>query len=65
MLVPPSPKVQLHVVGELVEVSANWTVRGAVPDTGVALNPATGTCGCVVVAVVVTAVVTVAALTVI
>ena len=38
----PSPKSQDQVVGVLVEVSVNWTVRGYVPDVGLAVNPATG-----------------------
>jgi hypothetical protein len=29
--VPPSPKVQYHPVGTLVDVSVNWTVRGLIP----------------------------------
>ena len=42
VLVFPSPKFQLHDVGELDEVSVNCTVRGAVPDVGVPLKLATG-----------------------
>jgi hypothetical protein len=42
VLVFPSPKFQLHDVGELVEVSVNCTVRGAVPDVGVPVKLATG-----------------------
>ena len=42
MLVPPSPKFQLHDVGDPVELSVNCTVRGAVPDVGVPENAATG-----------------------
>src|SRR5215213_6663087 len=34
----PSPKSQAHAVGEPEEVSVNWTVKGAVPDAGVAEN---------------------------
>jgi len=32
---PPSPKVQLQLVGAPVEASVNWTVRGVVPLVGV------------------------------
>ena len=39
--VPPSPKVQFHPVGVpsegLIEVAVNWTIRGAIPFTGVAV----------------------------
>jgi hypothetical protein len=38
----PSPKLQFHVVGVLVEVSLNWTVSGAVPVVGVPEKLATG-----------------------
>ena len=41
--VPPSPKVQYHAVGVLFEVSANWTVRGLVPEVTFAVNDETGT----------------------
>jgi hypothetical protein len=41
--VPPSPKSQYQDVGLLVELSVNVTVRGAVPEVGVPVNPATGT----------------------
>ena len=49
VLVFPSPKFQLHEVGELVEVSVNCTVSGAVPDVGVTMKFATGEGGAVVV----------------
>jgi hypothetical protein len=42
MFVYPSPKDQTHDVGELVEVSMNWTVRGVVPDVLIAEKEATG-----------------------
>jgi hypothetical protein len=42
LLVPPSPKLQDQLVGELVEVSVKLTARGAVPLVGLALKPATG-----------------------
>jgi hypothetical protein len=51
VLVFPSPKLQFHDVGVLDDVSVNWTVRGAVPETGLLLNPATGICGPVVVGI--------------
>jgi len=38
----PSPKSQDHAVGDSEEVSVNWTVRGTVPEVGVAENAATG-----------------------
>ena len=38
----PSPKDQFQYVGELVEVSLNWTVRGATPEVGIALKLETG-----------------------
>ena len=38
----PSPNDQFHDVGELVEVSVNVTVNGAVPVNGVAVKFATG-----------------------
>jgi hypothetical protein len=40
--VPPSPKVQAHEVGELVEESVNVTVSGEVPEVGVPVKVATG-----------------------
>ena len=40
--VPPSPKVHAHAVGEPVEVSVNWTVRGARPAVGEAVKAVTG-----------------------
>jgi hypothetical protein len=43
--VPPSPKFHAHDVGDCVEVSANDTVNGAVPDSGDAVNDDTGTDG--------------------
>ena len=48
----PSPNDQTHSVGVLLEESVNWTVNGTVPDVGVALKPATGVKGVVVVVVV-------------
>jgi hypothetical protein len=42
VLDPPSPKSQLHEVGDPVEVSVNWTVSGAVPDVGDPAKEATG-----------------------
>ena len=41
----PSPNDQFQDVGELVEVSVNVTVNGAVPDSGVAVKFATGDTG--------------------
>jgi len=41
----PSPKSQLHEVGEFVEVSVNCTVKGATPELTSQENPATGTAG--------------------
>ena len=38
----PSPKLYNQAVGALVEVSVNWTVSGAEPETRSALNPASG-----------------------
>jgi hypothetical protein len=38
----PSPKPQVREVGELVDVSVNWTERGATPEVGVAVKAATG-----------------------
>ena len=38
----PSPKFQFQIVGFPVEVSENWTERGAGPDVGDAVKPATG-----------------------
>ena len=51
VLVFPSPKSHNHEVGKLVEVSVNWTVRGAEPDVGVPVKLETGYTGTVVVAV--------------
>ena len=45
VLVPPSPKFQLQLVIEPVEVSVKPTVRGSVPLVGVALKPAVGAGG--------------------
>jgi hypothetical protein len=42
VLLPPSPKLQDQLVGELVEVSVKFTARGAVPLVGLALKLATG-----------------------
>ena len=42
MLVPPSPKFQLHEVGEPVELSVNMTVSGATPEVGEPMKAATG-----------------------
>jgi hypothetical protein len=41
----PSPKSQNQNTGDPVDVSENRTVRGAVPDTGFGVNPATGGMG--------------------
>ena len=41
-LVPPSPKVQLQLVGLPVDRSAKLTVKGATPDVGEASEAATG-----------------------
>jgi hypothetical protein len=41
--VPPSPKVQYHPVGVLLEVSVNWTIRGRIPEVTLAVKDATGT----------------------
>jgi hypothetical protein len=38
----PSPKFQFHEVGELVEVSVNWTVSGAGPVEAAFVKLATG-----------------------
>lgn len=39
----PSPNVQLQVVGvPPVEISINWTLRGALPETGAPIKLATG-----------------------
>jgi hypothetical protein len=38
----PSPKDQSHDVGEPVDSSVNWTVRGAVPEVRDSVNAATG-----------------------
>ena len=40
--VTPSPNVQYHDVGELVDASVNATVSGADPEVGVPLKLATG-----------------------
>jgi len=40
--VPASPKFHAHEVGELVDVSVNATVSGAVPEVGVPVKLATG-----------------------
>ena len=40
--VAPSPNVQYHDVGELVDVSVNATVSGTVPEVGVPVKLATG-----------------------
>ena len=42
MLVFPSPKFQLQLVGVLIELSMNVTVSGFVPDVGEPEKPATG-----------------------
>jgi hypothetical protein len=39
---PPSPNDQTHDVGVFTDESTNWTVRGAVPDSTVDRNAATG-----------------------
>lgn len=38
----PSPKVQFQDVGDPVDSSVNWTVRGVVPATGEAVKAAFG-----------------------
>ena len=38
----PSPKDHAHEVGEFIDESMNWTVRGEGPETTVALNAAEG-----------------------
>ena len=45
MDVVPSPKSQDQPVGPPVEVSVNWTVSGALPDVGDAVNDAVGAAG--------------------
>jgi hypothetical protein len=40
----PSPKPQLQVVGELVDISVNCTVKGPQPEVGVAEKSVTGVC---------------------
>ena len=54
-LLSPSPKSQSQEVGEPVDSSVNWTVRGAAPDVGDAENSATGSVDEVVEVVVVPA----------
>jgi hypothetical protein len=41
--VPPSPKDQTQELGELVEVSRNWTERGGDPEVILVTNETTGT----------------------
>jgi hypothetical protein len=41
----PSPKFHTQDVGDPVEVSVNWTVRGAAPLSDDAVNAATGMVG--------------------
>ena len=43
--VAPLPKSHAHEVGEPVEVSVKFTVRGTVPDVGAAVKEATGAAG--------------------
>jgi hypothetical protein len=43
-LVPPSPNVHDHDVGEPVEVSVNDTASGVVPDDVEGVNDAVGAC---------------------
>jgi len=45
----PSPKFQFHVVGDPLLLSVNVTVKGAFPDTLLAINAATGSLGAVTV----------------
>ena len=52
VLVFPSPNDHSHDVGVFVDVSVNWMASGIVPDVGVALKPATGAKGAMVVVVV-------------
>ncbi len=54
VLVPPSPKSQLHEAMEPVEVSLKVTVRGAGPEVTSALKAATGAGTTVTVTVAVT-----------
>jgi hypothetical protein len=42
VLEPPSPKFQFQFVGVFVELSTNWTVKGAVPEVTLAVKLATG-----------------------
>ena len=42
VLVPPSPKSQVHETGVFDDVSVNWTVNGVVPDKEVSVKDATG-----------------------
>jgi hypothetical protein len=43
--VPPSPKVHAQLVGLPVEVSVNWTLRGATPLVALAVKFAVGAAG--------------------
>ena len=36
----PSPKLQFHIVGVPVEVSADWTARGNIPDETLVMKDA-------------------------
>ena len=45
VLIPPSPKFHSHEVGDPVDSSVNWTVRGAVPEVSDSVNAATGVVG--------------------
>jgi hypothetical protein len=38
----PSPKVQYHAVGVLLEVSVNWTLRGLMPAVTLEVNDEKG-----------------------
>ena len=43
METPPSPKDHTHELGELVEVSTNWTVSGTNPEVIFVTKETTGT----------------------
>jgi len=47
--VPPSPNVQLQLVGLFVDSSVKFTVNGASPEVGLPLKAATGGGGTVTV----------------
>ena len=45
----PSPKLQFHAVGSLIDVSLNWTFNGAGPGVDVLVKDAVGAGGAVMV----------------